>query len=160
MTEVVAKKIAECPFQTVVNSNGTYSQCQSCGVEIKNLHFFEHGYCAGERVGYMCRTDFECELGEADDGSRVYPSLETLKEASPCVRSCGWVAVRVTLIRGVGEVAHYDRDTEEDEAAEPPPEEARAKLLERLDSIRAAYVAKGGQLKTFEELERERRNDD
>jgi hypothetical protein len=46
-------------------------------------------------LGYMCKTDFDYELGEAADGSRVYPSVESLKKYSPCYKQCGIVEVEV-----------------------------------------------------------------
>ena len=48
-----------------------------------------------DKVYYMCKTDFEYELGYALGGNRVYPSIENLKECRPCVTSCGIVAVKI-----------------------------------------------------------------
>lgn len=42
-------------------------------------------------VGYMCLIDFECELGAASGGNRVYPSA---KEAL-CASTCGVAEVEV-----------------------------------------------------------------
>ncbi len=50
-------------------------------------------------TGYMCLTDFECELGGASGGNRVYPSIENLKEYKPCAMECGIVEVRVYGVR-------------------------------------------------------------
>lgn len=50
---------------------------------------------------YMCKTDFDLELGDACDGARVFPSIEDLKMYCPCVKSCGIVEVRVELVRVV-----------------------------------------------------------
>lgn len=58
------------------------------------------GECLAEGksvLGFMCRTDFDHELGEAADGVRVYPSAATLREHRPCVTECGMVRVRVVL---------------------------------------------------------------
>lgn len=52
-------------------------------------------------VGYMCRTDFECELGCAADGNKVYPSVESLKEYTNCWPGCGIVEVQVRGVRVV-----------------------------------------------------------
>lgn len=30
-------------------------------------------------IGYMDRTDFDCELGYADGGNVIYPSVKNLK---------------------------------------------------------------------------------
>jgi hypothetical protein len=49
------------------------------------------------RTGYMCLVDFDCELGEQgpDNGPKVYPSLETLRETRTCIPLCGWAKVAV-----------------------------------------------------------------
>ena len=56
-----------------------------------------------EITGYMCRVDFEYELGYAMGGNVVYPSIEDLKRCRPCADSCGIVAVRVELVEVVTE---------------------------------------------------------
>ncbi len=48
-----------------------------------------------DEVYYMCKTDFEFELGYAAGGNCVYSSVEDLKECRPCVESCGIVAVKI-----------------------------------------------------------------
>lgn len=48
--------------------------------------------------GYMCKTDFDFELGIASDGIEVYSSIEDLKEWRPCVEGCGIVKVEVRLV--------------------------------------------------------------
>ena len=50
-------------------------------------------------VGYMCKIDFDHELGEASDGNRVYPSLACLKAARGCWGICGIVQVCVSLVK-------------------------------------------------------------
>jgi hypothetical protein len=57
----------------------------------------------GRVLGYMCRTDFECELGQAEDGSRIYPSVECLKDHLKCWVQCGIVEVVVKGVRVVVE---------------------------------------------------------
>ena len=52
-------------------------------------------------VGYMCLVDFECEIGAAMGGNKVYPSVEDLKSHSSCVEGCGIVEVRVVGVRVV-----------------------------------------------------------
>lgn len=54
-------------------------------------------------TGYMCMIDFECELGAAMDGNKVYPSIEDLKADHECWESCGIVEVRVQYVRTVVE---------------------------------------------------------
>ena len=50
-------------------------------------------------IGYMDLIDFECELGCASDGNTVYPTIEDLKQARPCVEQCGIVEVEVRFRR-------------------------------------------------------------
>lgn len=38
--------------------------------------------------GWMCYTDFSCELGEASGGTSIYASEEDLRECRECV-NCG-----------------------------------------------------------------------
>ena len=58
-------------------------------------------------LGYMCRTDFDWELGMAADGNKIFPSVKALKHYRKCVKGCGIVRVRVTLdkviTKGTGE---------------------------------------------------------
>jgi hypothetical protein len=49
------------------------------------------------RYGYMCATAFDWELGEALGGTRVYATIEDLKDCQPCVKQCGIVKVKVEL---------------------------------------------------------------
>jgi hypothetical protein len=35
--------------------------------------------------GWMCKVGFDYDLGEAADGTRIYPSLEDLRERLQCV---------------------------------------------------------------------------
>ena len=58
---------------------------------------------AAEVVGYMCRIDWECELGSAWPMTPIYPSIATLKEQRKCVTYCGIVAVSVRITRVVEE---------------------------------------------------------
>ena len=48
-----------------------------------------------DEVYYMCKTDFEFELGYAAGGNIVYSSVEDLKYCRPCVECCGIVAVKI-----------------------------------------------------------------
>lgn len=48
-------------------------------------------------VGYMCKIDFDHELGAALGGSKVYPSIEDLRSNHDCVDECGIVEVTVSL---------------------------------------------------------------
>lgn len=55
------------------------------------------------RTGYMCKTDFDWELGNAAGGNRVFASVDDLRENKRCVDGCGIVEVAVTLVRVVQE---------------------------------------------------------
>lgn len=50
-----------------------------------------------EKIGYMCLIDYECELGYAKGGNKIYPSIEDLKECHDCWDECGIVEVKVVL---------------------------------------------------------------
>lgn len=53
------------------------------------------------KVGYMCQTDFDWELGEARGGTEVYCSVTDLKRKRKCVEQCGIVKVKVSLVEVV-----------------------------------------------------------
>jgi len=53
------------------------------------------------RVGYMCGTDFDHELGNASDGNTIYPSVDALKRHNKCVDECGVVEVEVRYKRTI-----------------------------------------------------------
>ena len=55
----------------------------------------EEGYSV---TGYMCLTDFECELGMACGGNTVYPSENNLRKYRKCVPQCGIAKVKVVGI--------------------------------------------------------------
>lgn len=50
-------------------------------------------------IGYMCRIDWECEIGQASDGNKIYPSIDDLKRHHDCAEQCGIVEVQVSLLR-------------------------------------------------------------
>ena len=58
---------------------------------------------------YMCSTDFDFELGNAAGGTKLYASLEDLKENSPCTTCakedypCGIYEVEVRLVKIIQE---------------------------------------------------------
>lgn len=58
-----------------------------------------------ERELYMCKTDFDHELGNAAGGVKVYSSLEDLAASRPCVTECGIVKVRVEVVEIVKDSA-------------------------------------------------------
>lgn len=49
------------------------------------------------RRGYMCKIDFDHELGEASGGSKVYASVADLRKEHDCVDTCGIVRVHIVL---------------------------------------------------------------
>lgn len=52
-------------------------------------------------VYYMCKSDFDFELGNAQGGVRVHPSIKDLQAHQTCTQDrngCGIVAVRVELV--------------------------------------------------------------
>lgn len=51
--------------------------------------------------GYMCLTDYECELGVASGGIAVYSSLEDVLATRRCTKECGVVKVAVSFIEVV-----------------------------------------------------------
>jgi hypothetical protein len=53
--------------------------------------------------GYMCKTDYECELGMAAGGNMVYSSEEDLRENRSCVEECGVVKVKIHLAEVIQE---------------------------------------------------------
>lgn len=53
--------------------------------------------------GYMCKIDFDCELGKAPVGSVVYPDVDDLKSNHDCWKSCGIVKVSVSYIETIVE---------------------------------------------------------
>jgi hypothetical protein len=48
-----------------------------------------------EVIGYMCRIDWEFEIGNASDGNKIYPCIDSLKKGHPCASECGIVEVVV-----------------------------------------------------------------
>lgn len=52
-----------------------------------------------ERIvtGYMCKVDWDYELGEALGGNKVFPSQADLIENKKCTDECGIVEVEIRL---------------------------------------------------------------
>lgn len=50
------------------------------------------------KTGYMCKTNFEHELGEANGGCSVYPTIKDLLKNEPCSINCGIVKVKIELV--------------------------------------------------------------
>ena len=51
------------------------------------------------RVGYMCKVDYDHELGEAMGGSVVYPSIKDLQRKEKAHDHCGIVKVAVICLK-------------------------------------------------------------
>lgn len=71
-------------------------------------------------LGYMCRIDFEEELGRADGGNVVFASPEDCRECRECAESCGIVEVRVSYVRTVLVGSKFDSTDPLQEDAEEP----------------------------------------
>lgn len=52
-----------------------------------------------EVTGYMCKIDWDFELGSAPGGIPVYESIDDLKDHHDCWPQCGIVEVTVSLSR-------------------------------------------------------------
>jgi hypothetical protein len=53
--------------------------------------------------GFMCKIDWDHELGNAYGGNTIHPSEESLRDKHKCTDECGIVEVEVTLVRVVKE---------------------------------------------------------
>lgn len=47
---------------------------------------------------FMCKVDWDHELGEASGGTKLYSSLRDLKAQRRCVAECGAVEVEVRYV--------------------------------------------------------------
>ena len=61
---------------------------------------------------YMCKTDFELELGLAAGGVSVYSSIEDLEEHRKCVKEggCGIVKVTMELVEVIRDDTYYEEE--------------------------------------------------
>jgi hypothetical protein len=59
-------------------------------------------------TGYMCKTDWECEMGMASGGNAIYPSIEDLKEHRSCIGQCGIVEVKTFFSKVIQEEDYSD----------------------------------------------------
>jgi len=50
------------------------------------------------KFGYMCKTEFDWEIGETTGIYGIYPSIEELKEKRKCVESCGIIKVTISFV--------------------------------------------------------------
>ena len=51
------------------------------------------------RTGFMCKIDFDHELGCASGGNKIYPSERNLRELHSMADECGIVEVEVKVLR-------------------------------------------------------------
>ena len=66
-------------------------------------------------TGYMCMIDWECEIGAASGGNKIYPSIEDLKASHTCWEGCGIVEVKVHFSKVICEAKEdYNLDDTED----------------------------------------------
>lgn len=49
----------------------------------------------GAKRGFMCATSFHHEVEHAARGVRIFPDLESLKDARPCWEECGVIEVLI-----------------------------------------------------------------
>lgn len=63
--------------------------------------------------GYMCKTDFDYELGNASGGNVIYPSLADLQKHKRCWKSCGVVRVSVKFEEVIIEENMFADDPEQ-----------------------------------------------
>lgn len=52
-------------------------------------------------TGFMCKIDFDHEVGNVFGGSQVYATLEDLRECEPASDECGIVEVEIRLVEVV-----------------------------------------------------------
>ncbi len=52
---------------------------------------------ASKRYGYMCKIDYDYEIGSALGGNKIYPSIKDLARHHTCASSCGIVRVSIEL---------------------------------------------------------------
>ena len=55
------------------------------------------------KIGYMCKIDFDYEVGNAAGGNPIHPSIEDLRRSHDYVDSCGIVEVEVVLRKVIKE---------------------------------------------------------
>ena len=55
----------------------------------------------GPMIGYICGTDWDEELGNAD--VTVYSNVEEMEQLCPCIKECGIVEVQISFVRRVTE---------------------------------------------------------
>lgn len=49
------------------------------------------------KKGYMCKIDYTFHLEEDINGSKIYPTVEALKNKHFCAEECGIVEVEIKL---------------------------------------------------------------
>lgn len=49
------------------------------------------------KTGFMCATNWRHEVTDAPDGATMYPTLEDLKDHSPCWKTCGVVEIEMRV---------------------------------------------------------------
>lgn len=89
------------PYCTVVMGIKEQSfPCEDCeedaeelGIKPEQLRFYPQ-----PRIGYMCKTDFDHELGQAAGGNQIYPSIQDLKRNRRCADECGIVKVEIRFL--------------------------------------------------------------
>ena len=70
-----------------------YDDAEKLGIEPEQLRHYPK-----PRIGYMCKTDFDHELGQAAGGTVIYPSINDLKRSRRCADECGIVKVEIRFL--------------------------------------------------------------
>lgn len=55
------------------------------------------------KKGFMCKTDFEMELGKTNGGVIIYPTEKDCKNRRDCIDQCGMVEVEIRVVRNITE---------------------------------------------------------
>ena len=50
------------------------------------------------KFGYMCKTEFDWEIGETTGAYGIYATVEELKDKCKCVKSCGIIKVAISFV--------------------------------------------------------------
>lgn len=90
------------------------------------------------RVGYIDKTDFDYELGEARSGNIIYPSLSNILENETCSQECGVYKVKISIIESAHEgVSELHGKTIQELEAYQKSEEYLNHIQERLRKAEA-----------------------
>lgn len=138
-------------FDTVRRDGTKYIRAdlvkQSGGSEVIHAMNAEEG---GSVIGYMCATDWECEIGAALGGNVIYTSPEDAIENRKCIGGCGLVEVEVRFRRVVREGSEEQNDYQDGYAdgLERAAEIVKQKVANRQDRHFATAAIRAEKDKT------------